>query len=103
MYKYLNNVKPYADCSGRVMETGDHFKNGASPKSLTSRGNRIEVRITESARFKSHFVEIGTKTAYNVTCSIANSIEAPMLLGQSVLSQFGKYTFDYRTERLIIK
>jgi len=28
--------------SNRVMETGDHFKNGASPKSQTSRGNTIQ-------------------------------------------------------------
>jgi hypothetical protein len=32
-------LKHYADCSERVMETGDHFKNGASLKSLMSRRN----------------------------------------------------------------
>jgi hypothetical protein len=27
-----------------IMETGDHFKNGASPKSQTSRGNSINLK-----------------------------------------------------------
>lgn len=57
----------------------------------------------KSARFKLRSLKIGNKTVYNITCSIANSIKAPMLLGQSVLSQFGKYTFDYRTETLTIE
>ncbi|MDR2041902.1 MAG: hypothetical protein LBP98_06235 [Tannerella sp.] len=35
MKQYFKQVQ---QCTG-VMETGDHFKNGASPKSLTSRGN----------------------------------------------------------------
>jgi hypothetical protein len=39
MVKYILNIKHQADNSERTMETGDHFKNGASPKSLTSRGN----------------------------------------------------------------
>jgi hypothetical protein len=35
MKEYLQN----ADYSKKTMEFGDHYKNGASPKSLTSRGN----------------------------------------------------------------
>jgi hypothetical protein len=37
MKKHLTCLTKYADCSGKVMEAGDHFKNGASPKSLMSR------------------------------------------------------------------
>ncbi|MDR1408546.1 MAG: hypothetical protein LBJ23_10970 [Tannerella sp.] len=33
-----------------AMETGDHFKNGASPKSLTSRGNHL-TGVTRKAIF----------------------------------------------------
>jgi hypothetical protein len=35
MKKYLNQ---HADYSASAMETGDHFKNGASPKSQMNRG-----------------------------------------------------------------
>ena len=31
--------------SNRVMDAGDHFKNGASPKSLMSRGNIFNFLI----------------------------------------------------------
>ena len=37
MKQYSKQTKQHADCS--VMESGNHFKNGVSPKSLTSRGN----------------------------------------------------------------
>ncbi|MDR3236122.1 MAG: hypothetical protein LBT48_05260 [Prevotellaceae bacterium] len=39
MTQFFKFWKQYANYSGRTMETGDHFKNGASPKSLMSRGN----------------------------------------------------------------
>jgi hypothetical protein len=38
MEKYLNSFKQSAACNEGAMEAGDHFKNGANPKSLTSRG-----------------------------------------------------------------
>jgi hypothetical protein len=37
MKKNLTCLTKYADCSGKVMETGDHSKNEASPKSRKSR------------------------------------------------------------------
>lgn len=57
----------------------------------------------KSMRFKLKSVKIGDKVVYDVTCSISNSLDAPMLLGQSVLKKFGKYTFDYKNEKLIIE
>jgi hypothetical protein len=39
MKKYLKSIKQSVDYS--TMETGDHSKNGANPKSLTSRENFI--------------------------------------------------------------
>mgnify|MGYP000854849074 CR=1 FL=1 len=57
----------------------------------------------KSMRFTLKSVKIGEKVVYDVTCIISNSLDAPMLLGQSVLKKFGKYTFDYRNEKLIIE
>jgi aspartyl protease family protein len=56
----------------------------------------------KSKRFRMSSIKIGNKIIKNVTCSISNSIDAPMLLGQSVLSKFGKYTFDNVNQKLII-
>jgi hypothetical protein len=38
MKKYFKQTQPHANFS-RAMETGDHSKNGASPKSQMSREN----------------------------------------------------------------
>jgi formylglycine-generating enzyme required for sulfatase activity len=43
MKKYF--CKQHTDYSKRAMETGDHFKNGASPKSQTSRENQFKKII----------------------------------------------------------
>jgi hypothetical protein len=45
MNEYLKCIKQHADYSERVMETGDHFKNGASPKSQMSRGNCLFILL----------------------------------------------------------
>ncbi|MDR3246632.1 MAG: hypothetical protein LBT50_09405, partial [Prevotellaceae bacterium] len=42
MRQYSEILKQHADCSVRTMETGDHFKNGASPKSQTSKRNHLK-------------------------------------------------------------
>jgi hypothetical protein len=39
MKKHFKNFKQSADYSANTMESGNHSKNGASPKSLMSRGN----------------------------------------------------------------
>ncbi|MDR1121263.1 MAG: hypothetical protein LBM08_10130 [Dysgonamonadaceae bacterium] len=38
MKKYLYSCKQRADYNEGAMESEDHFKNGANPKSLMSRG-----------------------------------------------------------------
>lgn len=50
----------------------------------------------KSKRFRLKSVKIGERVIHGVTCSISNSINAPMLLGQSVLERLGKYSFDYK-------
>ena len=57
----------------------------------------------KSKRFKLRSLKIGDRIIKNVSCSISNSIDAPMLLGQSVMKQFGKYTFDNKKQVLIIE
>jgi len=49
----------------------------------------------KSKRFKLKSVKIGNKELKNVTCSISNSFDAPMLLGQSALQKLGTYSIDY--------
>ena len=47
-------------------------------------------------------LKIGNKTVYNIRASISSSIDAPMLLGQSVLQKFGKFSIDNNAHTITI-
>lgn len=53
--------------------------------------------------FNIHQLKIGDKILRNVRASISESIDAPMLLGQSVLQRFGKFTIDNNSHTLTIE
>lgn len=48
-------------------------------------------------------VTLGKRTFKNVTFSIAESDDSPMLLGQSLLERLGKYTIDYHNGMLLFE
>jgi aspartyl protease family protein len=48
-------------------------------------------------------IQIGNQKVRNVKASIASSIKAPLLLGQSVLNKFGKVTIDYKKGVIIFQ
>jgi aspartyl protease family protein len=52
--------------------------------------------ITEGTVIQLKTVKIGNKILHNVEASIVKSLEAPLLLGQSALSKFGKISIDYK-------
>lgn len=47
-------------------------------------------------------IKIGNTYYKNIRASISNSINAPMLLGQSVLQRIGKFTIDNNSNMLLI-
>jgi antitoxin component YwqK of YwqJK toxin-antitoxin module len=57
----------------------------------------------KSKRFVLKSIKIGDRLITNISCSISNSINSPMLLGQNVLSKFGKYTIDNKGQVLILE
>lgn len=48
-------------------------------------------------------VRLGTKTLNNVRAVVVDNQKAPLLLGQSVLQQFGTYTIDNKRNVLILE
>jgi len=56
--------------------------------------------ISEGTIVNLRTVEIGNRTLNNVQASIVNNLKAPLLLGQSALSQFGKISIDYNKEEI---
>ena len=57
----------------------------------------------ESNVFKMHEIKIGNRVVKNVRVSISNSINAPMLLGQSFMQRIGKFTVDNVNHTLTIE
>jgi clan AA aspartic protease (TIGR02281 family) len=57
----------------------------------------------KSDRFTLRSIQIGDYIVNNVSVSISNSLEAPMLLGQNVLQQLGKITIDYEKNVLCVE
>jgi aspartyl protease family protein len=51
--------------------------------------------IAEGTIINLRTVKLGNKTLKNVKASIVHNMEAPLLLGQSALAQFGKVSIDY--------
>lgn len=45
-------------------------------------------------------VSIGNKTLHNVKATVISNTEAPLLLGQSALSRFGKLSIDYNRNEI---
>ncbi|MDR2066032.1 MAG: retroviral-like aspartic protease family protein [Prevotellaceae bacterium] len=56
--------------------------------------------IHEGMVVKLKSVEIGNRKLYDVRASIVDNMEAPLLLGQSALSKFGKISIDYKRNEI---
>lgn len=56
--------------------------------------------ISEGTIINLRTVKIGKKTLKNVKASIVHNMEAPLLLGQSALAQFGKVSIDYNNNEI---
>ena len=52
--------------------------------------------IIKLKRFIIRDFKIGNKNLKDINCTVANELYTDILLGQSVLSKLGKYTFDYK-------
>lgn len=51
--------------------------------------------VTDGAIINLRSVTIGSVTLHNVKASVMSNMDAPLLLGQSALSRFGKLSIDY--------
>ena len=57
--------------------------------------------ISEGTIINLKEVTIGGRTLKNVKASVVHNAEAPLLLGQSALSRFGKISIDYDRKEII--
>jgi aspartyl protease family protein len=59
--------------------------------------------ISEGTRINLREVRLGTKVLYDVEASVVHNLNAPLLLGQSALSKFGKVSIDYQKSEIILE
>src|SRR5690554_2977977 len=60
-------------------------------------------RISEGTLINLKKVKIGNKEIYDVEASVVHNLEAPLLLGQSALKQFGEINIDYDRNEITFK
>lgn len=80
-------------------EAGYMFKQGTITEDDIIGNSRFQdangdISPGDLIRLKS--VQIGDRVLENVTANVVRSSKAPLLLGQSALSKFGKISVDYR-------
>jgi tetratricopeptide (TPR) repeat protein len=95
MKKYFNQKQSHANLCSAV-ESGDHSKNGASPKSLTSRGNPFI--FFKPAVFLAVFILLGSMyTVYAQTVSLED-VERYIVRAQSAYERgdFNKALAEYK-------
>ena len=80
------------DVALTLIRTGTVEKSDWLPGQIYTFGDGSKA---ESARFNLKSISIGNKSFKKIACSISNNVNAPMLLGQSVLKRLGRFTIDY--------
>jgi aspartyl protease family protein len=73
-----------------------------SEDDITGKGNFIDANgdITEGTIVMLKTVKIGDRTLTNVEASVVHNLQAPLLMGQSALEQFGRISIDYKKEEI---
>ena len=56
----------------------------------------------EETQINLRSIELGGQVLTNVRASVSSNLDAPLLLGQSVMSRFGTITLDYNNEEVIL-
>lgn len=95
-----SDVSISPDVALTLMKTGTVTKSDFIG---TQRYQFADGTTAESKVFIIKELQIGNKKVTNVRASISNSVEAPMLLGQSVLQKFGKFTIDNNVHTITIE
>ena len=89
-----------------MVEAAFLYKQGKlSNDDIVGEGQFVDAtgRVSTSAIINLRDVTIGGITIHDVQASVNENQEAPLLLGQTVLSRFGTVTIDYDHNRIILK
>ena len=88
-----------------VVEASFLYRQGKlTQEDFVGQGQMFDAtgRVSTNAIINLKDVTIGGITVHNVKASVSESQEAPLLLGQTVLSRFGTVTVDYHHNQIIL-
>lgn len=60
-------------------------------------------QTSEGAKINLRTVKIGNIVLENIEATIIDNVDAPLLLGQTVLERFGKIEIDHENNEIIFK
>jgi aspartyl protease family protein len=89
-----------------IVEAEFLYKQGKLDQSdILGQGQLVDATggISNNTIINLRNVTIGSTTIHNVQAAVSDNQEAPLLLGQTVLSRFGKMTVDYTNRQLIFE
>lgn len=89
-----------------VVEASFLYRQGKlSKEDFVGHGQMFDAtgRVSTNAIINLKDVTIGCITVHNVKASVSESQEAPLLLGQTVLSRFGTVTVDYKHNQIVLE
>jgi aspartyl protease family protein len=84
-------------------EAGFLYKQGKlTQEDIIGKANFMDANgdISVGTIIRLKTVQIGNKILYNVEASVVNNTNAPLLMGQSALEQFGKVSIDYNAQTI---
>lgn len=82
------------------------FKQGTLDKSdILGKANFMDANgdISKGTIINLKTVKIGNRTLTNIRASVVHNMNAPLLLGQTVLEEFGKVTIDYNKGNITLE
>ena len=88
-----------------TVEAAFLYKQGKlSNEDIVGEGQFVDAtgHVSTNAIINLRDVTLGGTTIHDVKASVSESQQAPLLLGQTVLSRFGKVTIDYDRNRIIL-
>jgi clan AA aspartic protease (TIGR02281 family) len=83
-----------------LIEASFMLKNGYINSSDILSTEKYQIangEITEGTKIVIRKLEIGKAIINNVEATVVHSLSSPLLLGQSALQRFGKFSVDYKT------
>jgi aspartyl protease family protein len=59
--------------------------------------------VSEGSIINLKSIKVGNRTLYNIKASVVHNLNAPLLLGQTVLEQFGKISIDNKKGEITLE